>query len=845
MVNRMRLNQAGAPQRARRTGGFQVGRWLLRFWQPLQLVCMVAGLLFGRMFPSSGLAPVGLAFFGAVRGAGFSSLSTGLVGLSVLAGAGVELLPQNLPAFAALGLALLLGLVVASRLKLAPGQTAPLSAAVLGALPVACAGAMRFTLGGLLSGQLLNALLANLLWAAIAGCLTVLFSYALVEIKTGQWLRATEADQPMANLILLAALMTSLHLLLPIGWPSLRDVAALLVVLLAAFSSGASLGALYGGVFAMMVILFPAQDVQMPWEMAKTMQTGLMEGLIHGMGYVAAGVLAGTFRVWYGRIGAGLAGLGGMLLMILSLGTDQLQMQGALIAGGIAVGLFWLLPPSWVRRIGRGLTRQGEAGDPPLDSSGLIDRLEGLVRVLRQAGQSAQEMAAVAEPLEGERVERAEGALQTIHEQLCEGCGLREECWRQFPERTGLILTELWGDLEQTGRLPLSPLPDSLTDICIYPDQVVSLLNLAWEQGISRRQLEQQMSEHRGLAVGWLREVATLLEGVLEGGKLPGARTQRPVAFSLSVSAAARSRESGEISGDIYLSEPLADGRHLLLLGDGMGVGSAAAQLSNTAASMLRDLLAAGMDLTPAVRTLNALLLLQAREERFTTLDVALIDLADGRCRFAKSGAAPTFIKRGELVSVVRGESLPIGILPEAPAETVGRVLRGGDLLVFMTDGLWEGVAAQEGPDWVEVFLRAVPTEEPAELVEALLARVEESVGEPRDDRSVLVVRVEAIAGHRRATKRARKAVKAEPATQEAAPKAKLEVVRPKRAPKVAKVEPAAEATPVSEPVVDPEPKPEESPVQEAETPAQTTWAPVRLAPGKTVARRKGKKGGS
>lgn len=855
----MRVNQAGAPRRPWLGGGLQVGRRLAVLWQPLQWACVLAGFLLGRMFPSSGLAPVGLAFFGAVRGAGFSPLSTGLVGLAVLVGGAVELFPQEPQALLAMAMGLFVAFSLSAKLKLAPGQTAPLTSVALGVLPVGLAGAVHIGLSGLKTGQLMTPLLSNLLWTAIAGCLALLFSYALVEIKTGQWLRATEADQPMANLILLSAIMTSLHLLLPLGWPSLRDVAALLVVLLAAFSSGPSLGALYGGVFAMMVILFPAQDVKTPWEMATTMQAGLVDGLKHGMGYVAAGVLAGTFRVWYGRVGAGLAGLGGMLLMILALSTEPAPMQAALIAGAVSVGLFWLLPPSWVRKIGRGLTRQGEAGAPPTESSDLINRLEGLVRVLRQAGQSVQEMAAVAEPLPTEPVDRAEGALRTIHEQLCEGCGLREECWRQFPERTGLILTELWAELEEEGRLPLAPLPAPLTDICIYPDQVISLLNLTWEQGLSNRQLVQQLSEHRQMAVGWLKEVSGLLEGVVEGGKLPGAREKRPAAFSLSVSAAARPQLAGSVSGDIYLSEPLADGRHLLLLGDGMGVGSTAAQVSSAAASMLRDLLAAGMDLAPAVRTLNALLLLQAKEERFTTLDVALVDLADGRCRFAKSGAAPTFIKRGELVSVVKGDSLPVGILPEAPVETVGRVLRGGDLLVFLTDGLWEAVAAEEGPDWVEVFLRAVPTDDPAELVEALLSRVEESVGEPRDDRSVLVVRVEALAGQRRvAVRRSRRAPAKSEAAQTRAESVQaqaesasppLEVVRPKRASKVTKPDSAAEVAKAPEVMAQSESVPSAAAETETPEPQSTTdgstWVPVRVTTIKAVRRNAKKKGGA
>jgi serine/threonine protein phosphatase PrpC len=380
-------------------------------------------------------------------------------------------------------------------------------------------------------------------------------------------------------------------------------------------------------------------------------------------------------------------------------------------------------------------------------------------------------------------------------------------------------------------------------------------LNLAWEQGITHRQLVQQVSEHRHLAANWLTEVATVLEGVVESGKLPGARTKKS-AFRLTVSATARSQRAGTVSGDIYLTEILPDGRHLLLLSDGMGVGTEAAQISQTAVSLLRDLLAAGMDLGPAVKTLNALLLLQAKEERFTTLDVALVDLTDGRCQFVKSGAAPTFIKRGEMVSVIRGESVPVGILPEAPVETVGRVLRGGDLLVFLTDGLWEAVAAQDGPNWVEAFLRAVPESEPAQLAEALMARVDTAVDEPRDDRSLLVVRVEGLPGQRRAAAiRRPKRAKVKP-TQAPKDDADSAVVaqgkgtpvigvkekersRPAARTKVLVEAPTVAAEPIN---AEPESTPVE-PVTEAPTNEKSDWAPVQTARTRAV-RRTAKKGG-
>ena len=94
------------------------------------------------------------------------------------------------------------------------------------------------------------------------------------------------------------------------------------------------------------------------------------------------------------------------------------------------------------------------------------------------------------------------------------------------------------------------------------------------------------------------------------------------------------------MSGDSFNVVTLKEGRELIVLSDGMGVGRKAAQESKATVNLLEELFNTGFGQEVAVKTVNSILLLRQRES-FATVDLALIDLYSGEIDSIKIGGSP------------------------------------------------------------------------------------------------------------------------------------------------------------------------------------------------------------
>ena len=79
----------------------------------------------------------------------------------------------------------------------------------------------------------------------------------------------------------------------------------------------------------------------------------------------------------------------------------------------------------------------------------------------------------------------------------------------------------------------------------------------------------------------------------------------------------------------------------------------------------------------------------------YTTLDCCVIDLSTGRAEFAKHSAAPTVWLRPDGAELLTGDSLPAGILENAPPATTVLTLSAGDWLVFLSDGATDALKGE------------------------------------------------------------------------------------------------------------------------------------------------------
>jgi stage II sporulation protein E len=232
--------------------------------------------------------------------------------------------------------------------------------------------------------------------------------------------------------------------------------------------------------------------------------------------------------------------------------------------------------------------------------------------------------------------------------------------------------------------------------------------------------------------------------GQTTGERRCALRFQPAKLFDIETRVAKLPKEGSVLSGDSQCVIELPDAKVAVILSDGMGSGPNAALESEAVVGNLRQLLQAGFDRDFAIRTVNSILILKSPEDSFATIDVAMLDLVSGSAEFVKVGASPSFILRGDEVLVIRGESLPVGILNTVEIDTSKVLLQDGDILVMVTDGIVESpkrVASRE--EWVSNMLRTIESDDPDTIANTLLKRAMESAGGIAvDDLTVMTTRI-------------------------------------------------------------------------------------------------------
>ncbi len=157
--------------------------------------------------------------------------------------------------------------------------------------------------------------------------------------------------------------------------------------------------------------------------------------------------------------------------------------------------------------------------------------------------------------------------------------------------------------------------------------------------------------------------------------------------FAVEEKHAAAPIRGEEVSGDAFSTFTGKDGAYYALLSDGMGSGREAAITAGICGAFLRQMLGAGMSKGNALRSLNTLLC-ERGKECSATIDLIEIDLYRGRACFIKSGAAISYVKRGDSLFRIRAATAPVGILGELDAEKVFFDLQAGDVIVMLSDGI-------------------------------------------------------------------------------------------------------------------------------------------------------------
>jgi sigma-B regulation protein RsbU (phosphoserine phosphatase) len=148
-----------------------------------------------------------------------------------------------------------------------------------------------------------------------------------------------------------------------------------------------------------------------------------------------------------------------------------------------------------------------------------------------------------------------------------------------------------------------------------------------------------------------------------------------------------------ETGGDYFDFVDLGEGRSAIVIGDATGHGMGAALMMFIVRSTLRALLTRDTDLVSILETMNDLVEEVSEDHRFMTLFIGVVDASGETLTYATAGHDPPLVLRpgtNGFVELPPTGGVPLGVLPGSRYRVVQLGLRGGDVWVFGTDGIWE-----------------------------------------------------------------------------------------------------------------------------------------------------------
>lgn len=235
------------------------------------------------------------------------------------------------------------------------------------------------------------------------------------------------------------------------------------------------------------------------------------------------------------------------------------------------------------------------------------------------------------------------------------------------------------------------------------------------------------------------QEIGKICNRYFEKGKITYFKNEAMLAFfekpsyKLKVGFAQHSACS-KLCGDTVKVINDNKGHSILIISDGMGKGSRAALDGAMGAGLLSKLINAGFGFDSALKVVNSALLVKSNDESLATLDIANIDLFTGKCQLLKAGAPASYIIKAGTVTKWELTSMPAGILRGIEFAKRNAVLRVGDSIVLLSDGITD-----LGDEWLRGVLLSLNSNDAQfcadKILEAALVQCENQVV---DDMSVI-----------------------------------------------------------------------------------------------------------
>jgi len=265
----------------------------------------------------------------------------------------------------------------------------------------------------------------------------------------------------------------------------------------------------------------------------------------------------------------------------------------------------------------------------------------------------------------------------------------------------------------------------------------VSDISSVWQQRLQRERIERERVEQE-------LQVARHIQQASLPKEVPSLQGWRINPFY---------QPAREVGGDFYDFHPLSEDRLGLVVGDATGKGVPAALVMSTTLGMLQavsEALDSSSSPGEVLKRVNEALTVRIPANMFVTCFYAILDPKNGRRVYANAGHDLPYWRRNVGgAEELRARGMPLGLMPGMGYEEDEIVLKGGESVLFYSNGL---VEAHEPKGEMFGFprLRALVGEHGEEqaLGDFLLEELYSFVGkgwEQEDDITLLTLRCSAI----------------------------------------------------------------------------------------------------
>lgn len=339
--------------------------------------------------------------------------------------------------------------------------------------------------------------------------------------------------------------------------------------------------------------------------------------------------------------------------------------------------------------------------------------------------------------------------LGSLAGRVCRSCPMWKRCWEREFYRHSRQIIDLFARAEYGKRIKKEDIPDGLKKRCPRTFELVNQINDMLDIYKVNRYWQKKVLEGRDLVSIQLKGISQVMHDLAReiklelelGGEEPPFPAKSNL-FSLEAGIAQRPCAGEDVSGDCYAFLQLKDGKHVIILSDGMGKGKRAYLESKATVSLIENLLKTGFKKELVLRTVNSLLQLRSSEETFATVDMAFFDLTEGEIEFLKIGAVPSYLKRDGSVAEFGAISLPLGILQDIDPQVIREQLEDRDLLVMVSDGIVD-FKSTSSRSWLKETLKEVKHSHPQIVADFLLEEAGRRWSSAlEDDITVIVCRV-------------------------------------------------------------------------------------------------------